>query len=1194
MKKGNHKRIIAIQFILILIGLAYYGDILNAQAYTRGIGLYPGNTKEDFSPTLQIDKSKYHNLSLNKPAYHSSSYDYNHTAQLITDGIRDTVLPEWITVSTSQQAVISKNERESLMDRNMMSAYTMEGQKVWVQYAFHGKQVAKGVDSISITGSILVDELEGKGWSCIIQGSADGITWTEAARTEGTGNPGTMLPEAWSHHAPKNMRLVNFSVLLPKPVNFKFYRAELAAPNVLTWRISELTFFDQKQRIELGGPYKFTSAWMSGGNKEEWVYVDLGASCTIDHIVLFWIRQAAEGVIQVSENATDWKDVVALSQKSGRLEEFKLTKPSIGRYLRILMKQPTSPNGYILSEIEVYGLGGPTPIPAKSPVIQNDGRLDLAGGNWILQRSSLVAEKGEVISKNGYFTRNWLIATVPATTLVSYLNAGAIPDPNYSDNQSMISESFFYSDFWYRTEFTAPATYKGKHSYLNFDGINWKAEIYLNGKKIGRIEGAFTKGVFDVTGILLPGQKNSLAVKVEKNATPGFVTEQTKWSPDPNGGELGADNPTFHASVGWDWIPTIRGRNTGIYNDVYLTTSKSVTIENPFFKSDLPLPDTTQADISIEVTLKNHDNKSVTGILKGSLGLISFEQNVTLKANESSLIKLDKNNVPVLHITNPTLWWPNGYGQSYLYNLKLEFVTTDNQVSDSKSLEVGIREVSYSEENEVLKIFVNGKRFVGRGGNWGFAESMLRYREREYDIAVRYHKEMNFNLIRNWVGQIPDEEFYNACDKFGIMIWQDFWLANPLDGPNPNDNNMFMQNAEDMVLRIRNHPSMVLYCGRNEGNPPDAIDTALRSLIKNNHPDLHYISNSAWGVVSGGGPYRAMPTKFYFENRATPKLHSELGMPNITNLESFKEMMPDSSCWPQSNMWGIHDFCLNGAQGGKSFNERMEQSFGKIDDFKVWVELAQWINYEGYRAMFEAQGKNRMGMLLWMSHPAWPSLVWQTYDYYFDPTAAYFGCKKASEPLHIQWNQLTDSIEVVNYSSNKGAGLTATIELLNLNGKVKWEQSAKLTCMTDNITRCFNVKRPVGLDSVYFMRLKLKSGNDLISENFYWVGLKEGSYKAIRNLPKVELQKDTQVKQVGTKWILTTVITNPANTPVLMTHIKVIREKTGDRILPAIYSDNYISLMPGEKRTVTIEIEEADTRGEKPLIVLDGYTTKEE
>jgi hypothetical protein len=391
------------------------------------------------------------------------------------------------------------------------------------------------------------------------------------------------------------------------------------------------------------------------------------------------------------------------------------------------------------------------------------------------------------------------------------------------------------------------------------------------------------------------------------------------------------------------------------------------------------------------------------------------------------------------------------------------------------------------------------------------------------------------------------------------------------------------------VLRIRNHPSIGLYCGRNEGYPPKPLDDGMKQLLAELHPGLHYIPSSADDVVGGHGPYQALPVKFYFAERATTKLHSELGMPNIVTLDSLKLMMPASAMWPQGDMWGLHDFSLHGAQGGASFRERIEKSYGGAASAAEWVSLAQFVNYEGHRAMFEAQGKNRMGLLIWMSHPTWPSFVWQTYDYYLEPTAAYFGSKKASEPLHIQWNPITDNVEVVNYSGGAAAGLTASVQVLNLDGAVKWSKSAVLDSAEDSLVTPFKMEYPAGLTPVHFLRLKLQRGPTTISDNFYWRGTEEDNYRALRELPKVKLEVSTRVERKGSRWLLTTELANPSSSPALMVRLKPVREQTGDRILPAIFSDNYIALMPSERRTITIELESADARGEKPAVVVEGF-----
>ena len=460
------------------------------------------------------------------------------------------------------------------------------------------------------------------------------------------------------------------------------------------------------------------------------------------------------------------------------------------------MTRPATADGYILSEIEVYGRGGPVarPKPATAAV---DGKLNLAGGAWRLQRSNLVTGAGEALSKSGYKADDWVIATVPGTVLTSYFNVGAIPDPNFSHNQIYISDSYFYSDFWYRTEFTAPPVASGEFAWLNFDGINWKADVFLNGEKLGRIEGGFMRGRFDVTGKLLPGKVNALAVSVEKNATPGSCKQKTLENVGKNGGALGADDPTYHGSIGWDWIPTIRGRNTGIWGDVYVTVTGAVTLEDPFVTTTLPLRDNSRADVSVEVDLVNHSAKAITGTFARTLrrrSVRAARDHPSHSDRKGQARSIDPSPAAPAKagVVVAGRLWRSLISTMWSCPLKAQLTRS----LDKKTFKAGVRQFTYNEDGEALRIFINGRRFVPRGGNWGFSESMLRYRAREYDASVRYHREMNFTMIRNWVGQIGEVAFYDACDKYGVVVWQDFWLANPWDGPIPNDNDLFMTNVK--------------------------------------------------------------------------------------------------------------------------------------------------------------------------------------------------------------------------------------------------------------------------------------------------------------------------------------------------------------------------------------------------------------
>jgi hypothetical protein len=1161
---------------MIRLSLSFLAALLTlgAQPYTLGVGVYPGDPQQNFAPSFRVDGATYRNLALHRAAYQSSSYDYNLTAQLVTDGIIETKLPHWVVVSTSEHGVLAKNERENVLDHNWPTSADLRGTDVWVDIGFLGGDAAPEIDRVDVDASATSRPSDNNEWSLILSGSEDGKTWRELRRGAGSlRQTGEFKP----------------SLTLPVPVRSRYYRIELRCGRSLNWRVGEVAFFRGGRRLDLGGPYDFSSAWMSAGSGEEWVYVDLGANCTFDRVRLDWIRRAAEGSLEASDDAVHWRMLAPLPAAAGAIDEIRLPEAAQARYVRLLMTKPASPEGYILSEMEVWGRGGSIPVAHPAPSIETSGRLSLAGGHWRVERESLVKADGAAISRPGFSDRDWMIATVPGTVLTSYLNAGAVPDPNYGDNQNLISDSFFCADFWYRDEFVAPAALAGRRVWLNFDGIDWKADVYLDGEKLGRIEGAFMRGRFDVTGKLYPSEANVLAVRIEKNHTPGSTKEKTVTGFGSNGGALGADNPTFHSSIGWDWMPAVRGRDTGIWNSVYLTESGPVAVEDPLVSTSLPLRDNSRADVGIEVTLRNHEARPVAGKLRVRFGEAVFAMPVTVPASSAKTVKLDADAHPELRLRNPKLWWPNGYGEPNLYPVELQFETSNGQASDSKRFQAGVRQFTYSEEGGALRIYINGRRFVPRGGNWGFSEDLLRYRAREYDAAVRYHRDMNFTMIRNWVGQTGDDAFYDTCDRYGIVVWQEFWLANPWDGPDPDDPAMFLRNVRDTVLRIRNHPSIGLYCGRNEGYPPAAIDDGIRQALGELAPGSHYISDSADGVVSGGGPYWIMSQRDYFSTVPKPTLHSEIGVPDVPVIESLRAMMPEEALWPPNRTWGEHDLGPGKGRDDRSFFRILDRRYGGAKNIEEFAELAQFLDYETHRAMFESNGRYRMGLLIWMSHSAWPSLLWQTYDYYFNPGAGYFGSKKGAEPLHIQWNAADETIEVVNYSGGDARGLTARVEVLNLDGSVRWEKTAPVDSAEDSTVTCIKMEYPAGLTAVHFLRLTLSRQGEAASQNFYWRGLEAGDYRALRTLAKANVGAATRAEQRDGRWRLTTELQNVSAVPALMVRVKAVREKTGDRILPALYSDNYVALMPGERRTIVTDLADADARGEKPSVVVEGF-----
>ena len=1157
---------------LDLLVLALFSVASPSQQFTRGLGVYPGDPQQYDGPALTADAETYRNLALHRPAYQSSAYDYNLTAQLVTDGIKDHQLPRWVVASTSDRGELSKNEREVFLDDNIVSSVNVVGEHPWVQVDIEGRGPAPQVDHAEVSLRQIYAPPPDGGWSIVISGSDEGATWKEIGRFSGTEFPGQR------ESGPGFTEPIEF----PAPVSFRSYRVEFSGAGVRSWGVGEVALFDHGQQVHVAGPEVFTSAWMSAGSGEEWVAIDLGAPCLFDRVALTWIRRAAAGSIQISADGAHWQTVEALPDNPGLDDEIHLPKPAHARWVRILMTRPAERGArYILSEVDVYGRGGPVAVAKPASAPDSDGALRLSRGNWRLQRATLVEADGAALSAPGFADHDWMIATVPGTVLTSYLNDGAIADPNFADNQYAISDSFFCSDFWYRNEFVAPpAKQDGRHTWLNFAGINWKAEVYLNGQHVGRIEGGFMRVRFDVTRMIHPGAKNALAVRIIRNATPGGTKD--KAGDTVNGGALGRDNPTFHASAGWDWMSTIRGRNDGIWGEVTLTTSGPVTIENPLVTTALPLPQTSSADVSIEATVHNQEAHAVSGIVRATFGDISVEGPVTLDAAASKTVTFQPATHPALHIAHPRLWWPVGYGDPNLYPVTITFAA-DGKASDSTKFRAGIRQFTYSEDGSVLKIWINGRRFIARGGNWGFPESMLRYRAREYDTAMRYHRDEHFNMVRNWVGQTGDEAFYDAADRFGIVIWQDFWLANPWDGPNPDDNDLFLTDARDFLLRVRNHASLALFCGRNEGFPPQPIDDGLRAMTAELVPRSHYISSSADGPVSGHGPYRVEPLKQYFLDPPT-KLHSEMGSPNVPEMEIMQRTLAQDAMWPIGPQWRVHDF-----HSHNPFADAVENNYGGSKDASQFVSLAQFVNYNAYRGMFEGQSKNRLGLLIWMSHPAWPSILWQTYDYFFATDAAYYAAKKAAEPLHIQWNAATDDVEIVNYSAGDQTGLTATAEVLDLDGSVKWQKSAQLDSHEDSTLSPLHLEYPAGRARTHFIRLTLAHNRAVLSSNFYWRGTTEEDYTGLRTLAPARVESQTHLSHSASTWKIAVALHNTSSVPALMVHVKAVREKSGDLMAPALFDDNYIALMPSERRTIHIELEDRDTRGERPRMVVEGF-----
>lgn len=840
--------------------------------------------------------------------------------------------------------------------------------------------------------------------------------------------------------------------------------------------------------------------------------------------------------------------------------------------------------------------------------------VEISAG-WQLQDVANVPEAGAVVSSAGFAPAKWHRATVPGTVLTTLVNEGVYPEPLYGENNrpDKIPESLCRTSYWYRTTVTVPRDYAGRRVWLNFAGINYTAEIWVNGRGAGSIRGAFARGIFDVTSLVQPGETAVLAVLIQPPPHPGNPQEQTQAAgTGGNGGPFSKDGPTFICTQGWDWIPAIRDRDMGIWQKVTLSASGPVVVENPLVVSTVPLPRTDSADLSVETTVRNVSGAPQTGLLRGAYAGGTFEVSVSLRAGEARLVKLTSANTPQLHVAHPRLWWPNGYGAPNLYSLRLTF-ELGGVMSDARDVSFGIRQLTYQlAGSENLALSVNGVPVMCRGGNWGMDEAMKRIPRERLEAQVRFHQLANCNMIRNWVGQSTGEDFYDLCDRYGIMVWDEFFEPNPSDSGRTNRNDgsedvhdvpLYLANVREKVLRFRNHPSIVLWCGRNEGDPaPAAVADGIKQIMAELEPSRLYHPNSNDGKgVRSGGPYSWRPPAAYYAFPTTgarvEAFKTELGSVSIPTLEAVHAMMPAKDWDTINDDWATHDLC-RGAQGGRPFYpEMITQRYGPWKGLPEFVRKAQLANYEAYRAMFEGRYaklfRPSTGVLTWMSNPSQPSFVWQFYSYDLEPLASLFAVRKASESLHVQMNQNDFHVMVINQTPAAAAGLSARVRVFNLDGAMKSDRTIPVAAAAASAaTDAGAIEFPVDVSAVHFVKLELRdAAGRLVSDNFYWRA-PPGSVDdltALDTLPLAKLDATIARHDADGQCLLDVTLSNPTKVVALMAHVQLRRQKSHERVLPVYYSDNYVSLLPGESRTITIEAAAKNLGGEQPVVMLDGW-----
>jgi hypothetical protein len=649
----------------------------------------------------------------------------------------------------------------------------------------------------------------------------------------------------------------------------------------------------------------------------------------------------------------------------------------------------------------------------------------------------------------GYDTRQWTDAVVPGTTFTSFVAAGKEADPNYADNIYRVDKRKYDRNFWYRAEFAAPIVPNGHRLWLHFRGINRKGEVFFNGTRLGLLDGFMQRGDYDITSLVKTKGPNVLAVLVH-------------WPGRPIANHA---SPTYISSDGWDWMPPVPGLLAGITDEVYLTVTGEVNIIDPWIRT--VAASDKDARLAVQVGLANHSAATVTGVLTVNIqpGNIILSRQVTLAPDATDSVAFDATHDAALHIHNPRLWWPNGYGDPNLYTCRISFR------SDTTSIKFGIRQYNYDTTGGVFHLWVNGQRIFIRGGNWGMSEYLLRCRGAEYDYKVLLHREMHFNMIRNWIGSTTDDAFYEACDKYGIMVWDDFWLNSH---PNlPDDIAAFNANAIEKIKRIRNHPSVAVWCGDNESQPLPPLNEDLRQDVATfDHGDRWYQPNSHAGALTGSGPWTNSNPAWYFTRYpggfgGSPGwgFRTEIGTAVFPNVESFKEFMPDSAWWPRNELWDKHFFGPSAANGGPdNYARTVTQNYGRPENIDDFCRKSQLLNIETNKALYEGwqhhMWDDASGVMTWMSQSAYPSMVWQTYDYYYDLTGAYWGVRKACEPIHIQWSCADNTVTIINTTGKDLHHLHARAIVYNMDGTpaTSYGKTIVTDAPNDTTTECFRLR----------------------------------------------------------------------------------------------------------------------------------------
>ena len=841
---------------------------------------------------------------------------------------------------------------------------------------------------------------------------------------------------------------------------------------------------------------------------------------------------------------------------------------------------------------------------------------------WKIQSSCNAKGEGKEISTAGFSTIDWHRAEVPTTVVAALvadktyadpdygMNLKSLPGMNYSRteffaNQPMPEGSPFGCSWWFRTEFSVPISAQGKSEWLHFDGLNYRANVWVNGEKVGDahdVAGTFRVFEFNVSKQLAPGKPNVLAVQV--------------FAPDK--GDLG---------ITWvDWNPTPPDKDMGLWKDVYVATSGDIALRDPFITSKLG-NDYASAALTITVEARNASDHAVNGTLRAQIEGIDLTQPVELGPAESKTITFTPEQYPRLKLDHPRLWWPYQMGSAEMYTARLN-VETGGHISDSAEVHFGVREVTSELTPQGYRLFkINGRNLLIRGAAWA-PDMLLRWSPEQAAASLNYVRAMNLNAVR-FEGRMERDEYFDMADRLGILIMPGWTCCDAWEKWGqwtPEQMTVASASLADQITRLRNHPSVFVWLYGSDNPPPANVETMYLQTLKDKHwpnPSLSSASATPTTVTGASGvkmtgPYDYVPPNYWLTDTTAGGAYgynTETSPgPVIPTIESLKRFIPADHLWPIDEYWNYH-------AGGERFTtidkfvNGLEQRYGKAANLPDFLRKSQAMNYEAQRAMFEAYGRNKYastGVIQWMLNNAWPSLIWHLYDYYLVPSGAFFGTKKACEQLHVQYSYDDNSVAIVNGHSQSFSGLKVKATIYDIDAKEKASQDLTLDIPSDSSVRAFQLPKLENISPTYFLKLELRESGKLVSDNFYWLSTKpdvldwankldtvytpQSAYADLTGLNSLKPAKVTlraTASREGTAQVVHVVVQNPGNSVAFMVHLRLANQNTSQDVVPIFWNDNYFSLLPGEKQEVSARFDATHEVG-PPVLTLDAWNVPRE